>query len=62
MLVLSRGVGESIVIGDDIEVFLIHSDRGKARIGIKAPKNVVVNRREIADRLLAEKKEEPKQP
>lgn len=55
MLVFSRGVGESFVIGDDIEITLISCRHGRARIGIKAPKDVPVNRREVADKIAKEK-------
>lgn len=55
MLVLSRSEGESFVIGDDIEITLISCRYGKARIGIKAPRNVAVNRREVADKILRAK-------
>jgi carbon storage regulator len=47
MLVLTRMIGESIMIGDDIEVVLLASDRSKVRLGIKAPQSVPVHRQEI---------------
>lgn len=47
MLVLSRRVSERIVIGDNIEVVVVSVDRGKVRLGIKAPKEVAVFRREL---------------
>lgn len=51
MLVLSRKLGERILIGDSISVTVVDIDRGKVRIGIEAPKDVPVNREEIAARL-----------
>ena len=51
MLVLTRKVGEEICIGDNVVVTLVRSENGKARIGIAAPKDLPVNRREIADRI-----------
>ena len=47
MLVLTRDEGESIMIGDDIEITLIRSAKGKARIGVSAPRDVAVDRTEI---------------
>ena len=49
MLVLAREEGESIMIGDDIEVTLIRSTNGKARIGVSAPRDVMVDRSEIRE-------------
>jgi len=47
MLVLSRQVNESIMIGDSIEVTIVDIKGDKVRIGISAPKNVSVHRKEI---------------
>lgn len=47
MLVLSRHVNETIMIGDDIEIRLIDVRGDKARIGIEAPTDVPVHRREV---------------
>ncbi|WP_350494689.1 carbon storage regulator [Roseiconus lacunae] len=47
MLVLSRRDGEKIVIGGGIEVVLIHSRKGRASIGIEAPKDLPVDREEV---------------
>jgi carbon storage regulator len=47
MLVLSRKVGEEIVIGNDIRIKVLEIRGGKARIGIVAPEEVVVDRQEI---------------
>ncbi len=49
MLVLSRKIGETIVIGDDIKITIIDMKGGKVRIGIQAPPNVTINRQEIHD-------------
>ena len=54
MLVLSRMKNESIMIGDDIEVFVVDVYGGKARLGIRAAKDVPVHRREIYDRIKRE--------
>jgi len=47
MLVLTRKVGESILIGDDIIVTVLGVDGGQTRFGITAPKNIAVDREEI---------------
>lgn len=47
MLVLSRRVGERIVIGGTIEITVVQIDRGKIRLGITAPKDVMVMRKEL---------------
>ena len=50
MLVLTRRAGESVRIGDDIEITVMAVNGGQVRIGIKAPRDVVVDREEIAQR------------
>lgn len=47
MLVLSRKIGESIIIDGDIKVTVISTRKGAVRIGIEAPDDVTVNREEI---------------
>ena len=55
MLYLTRKIGESIVINDDIEVTVIDV-RGKSiKLGLTFPNNVSVYRREVYERILAEK-------
>jgi carbon storage regulator len=56
MLVLSRKKNESIVIGDDIEITVIEVASNKIRLGIKAPANVSVHRREIYDAIKEKEK------
>lgn len=51
MLVLTRKIGESIVIGDSISVTVLMIQGDKVRIGVEAPKDVLVNRQEVQDRL-----------
>jgi carbon storage regulator len=50
MLVLTRKVGEEIVIGDNIRLAVVAVHGQQVRIGIRAPKEVVVDRQEVADR------------
>jgi len=50
MLVLSRQVNESIMIGDNIEISVVHISGNKIRLGITAPKDIVVDRKEVHQR------------
>ena len=52
MLVLSRKLGEKIVIGDNIVVTVVKIDRNQIRIGIEAPSEIPVYREEIAPQRL----------
>lgn len=56
MLVLSRNIGQSIVIGDDIEVTVLDVSRSQVRLGVKAPRDIAVHRDEIAERIRQEGK------
>ncbi len=47
MLVLARKLNESIMIGDDVEVVVIDIKGDQVKLGIRAPKNVTVHRKEI---------------
>lgn len=47
MLVLSRQKDESIMIGDDVEITIVDVRGDKVRLGINAPRNVEVHRKEI---------------
>lgn len=55
MLVLSRQKDESIVIGDDVEITIVDVRGDKVRLGITAPKNIPVHRREVYDAIQREK-------
>lgn len=50
MLILTRRAGETLKIGDDVEVTVMAINGSQVRIGIKAPRHVVVDREEIAER------------
>ncbi len=50
MLVVSRRVGQSLMIGEDVEVVILRVDRSEIRIGIKAPRSVPVLRKELVER------------
>lgn len=57
MLVLTRKKGESIMIGDNIEVKLISVDGDQVKLGIVAPKSVKVHRSEIFEAIQQQNKE-----
>ena len=51
MLILSRKLGEKIIIGHNIEVVVVDIDRGKVRLGIEAPAGIPIHREEILNRI-----------
>ena len=56
MLVLARHLNESIMIGDDVEIMVVDIVGNKVRLGINAPQQVSVHRKEIYERIKAEQK------
>ncbi|UTW01141.1 carbon storage regulator CsrA [Marinomonas rhizomae] len=60
MLVITRHPGETINIGDDMEVTVLGIQGTQVRIGIKAPQKVSVHREEIYKRIQAEKLQQSK--
>ena len=55
MLVLSRQKDESIIIGDDIEITIVDVRGDKVRLGINAPREISVHRKEIYEAIQREK-------
>jgi carbon storage regulator len=55
MLVLSRQKDESIMIGDNVEITIVDVRGDKVRLGITAPKQISVHRREVYDAIQREK-------
>ena len=54
MLILSRNIGDSIRIGDDIKLTILENEGGQVRVGIDAPREVSVHREEVYQRIQAE--------
>ena len=61
MLVLSRQKDESIMIGDDVEIKIVDVRGDKVRLGIAAPRDIPVHRREVYDAIQREKSEQKKE-
>ena len=55
MLILTRRVGETLVVGDDITVTVLGVKGNQVRLGVNAPKDVTVHREEIYQRIQQEK-------
>ena len=51
MLILTRRVGETLMIGDDVTVIVLEVKGNQVRIGVNAPREVAVHREEIYDRI-----------
>lgn len=55
MLILTRRISESVIIGDDVKVTVLGVNGNQIRIGIEAPKDVSIHREEIYERIQKEK-------
>ena len=59
MLILTRRVGETVVIGNDVDVTVLGVKGNQVRLGVKAPREVSVHREEIYKRIKDEKSDHP---
>jgi carbon storage regulator len=60
MLVLTRRINESIVINDDVSILVVEVRGDRVRLGIEAPKDVTVHRKEVYDVIQEADSEKPK--
>ena len=58
MLILTRRVGETVMIGDDVTVTVLGVKGNQVRIGVNAPKTVAVHREEIYERIKREEQQQ----
>jgi len=56
MLILTRKIGERINIGNDITITVVNIEGSQVRIGIDAPKDVIVHREEVYQKIIEENK------
>jgi carbon storage regulator len=56
MLVITRKKGESILIGEDIEITVVKADDGSVKLAISAPKNITILRKELYKAVTEENK------
>lgn len=57
MLILTRKVNETLMVGDEVSVTVLGIKGGQIRIGINAPRDVSVHRQEVYERIMQERKE-----
>jgi carbon storage regulator len=55
MLILTRRVGEIVTIGDEVTFTILGVRAGQVRVGVNAPKNIAVHRKEIYERIQRER-------
>lgn len=54
MLILTRKVGETLVIGGEIEITVLGQKGNQVRLGVEAPKEISVHRQEIQEKVVSE--------
>ena len=58
MLILTRRVGEALMVGENTKIVVLGVKGSQIRLGINAPKDIMVHREEIFDKIQEEKKQE----
>ena len=57
MLILTRRIGETLMVGDEVTVTVLSTKGNQVRLGVNAPKHIKVHREEIYERIQSEKEQ-----